>query len=118
MLDFYQDKIVGLSLCNGKEALYVPINHKSATYNTKLKNQIPEEQIIQLFKQITENRNYKWLYHNAKFDLGVMRTFLGFNMPAPYFDTLIVAFLLNQTEDHGLKALYNKYVAKEDERCK
>ena len=54
-------------------------------------------------------------YHNAKFDLGVFRTFLGFDMPAPYWDTLIISFLFNQSEDHGLKALYNKYIAVEDE---
>ena len=61
MLNFYQDKIVGLSLCNGKEALYVPINHKSSVYNTKLKNQIPEEDIRQLFKELRETKNYKWI---------------------------------------------------------
>lgn len=60
-LNFYQDKIVGLSLCNGKEALYVPINHKSSVYNTKLKNQIPEEDIRQLFKELKETKNYKWI---------------------------------------------------------
>ena len=60
-LNFYQDKIVGLSLCNGKEALYVPINHKSSVYNTKLKNQIPEEGIRQLFKELKETKNYKWI---------------------------------------------------------
>lgn len=60
-LNFYQDKIVGLSLCNGKEALYVPINHKSSVYNTKLKNQIPEEDIRQLFKKLKETKNYKWI---------------------------------------------------------
>ena len=54
-------------------------------------------------------------YHNAKFDLGVFRTFLGFDMPEPYWDTLIISFLFNQSEDHGLKALYNKYIAVEDE---
>ena len=36
-------------------------------------------------------------------------------MPEPYWDTLIISFLFNQSEDHGLKALYNKYIAVEDE---
>lgn len=114
-LNFYQDQIVGLSLCNGKDALYVPINHKSAIYGTKLRGQIPEDDIRNLFKDMTTNRNYNWLYHNSKFDLGVMRTFLGFDMPAPYWDTMLVSFLFNQDEEHSLKFQYNKYIATEDE---
>lgn len=60
-LNFYQDHIVGLSLCNGKDALYVPINHKSPLYNTKLKGQILEQDIINLFREMTQQRNYKWI---------------------------------------------------------
>lgn len=36
-------------------------------------------------------------------------------MPAPYWDTLIAGFIINSEEEHGLKALYNKYIAVEDE---
>lgn len=36
-------------------------------------------------------------------------------MPDPWWDTLVVSFLFNQSEEHGLKALYNKYIAVEDE---
>ena len=54
-------------------------------------------------------------YHNAKFDLGVLRTFFGYPIPDPYWDTMLAANLLFQDEEHGLKYLYNKYVATEDE---
>lgn len=114
-LNTFQDKIVGLSLCNGKEALYVPINHINSTYMTKLANQIPEDDLRQLFKELKETKHYKYVYHNSKFDLAVFRTFLGFSMPAPYWDTLIAGYIINQDEDHSLKALYNHYIAEEDE---
>ena len=115
MLNPFTDHIVGLSVCNGKEALYVPINHINLTTGTLLKSQIPEDQIRELFKDLVKDPKYKWIYHNSKFDLQVFRTFLGFNMADPYWDTLICGFLLNQDEEHSLKALYNKYVAEEDE---
>ena len=54
-------------------------------------------------------------YHNAKFDLGVLRTFFGYPIPDPYWDTMIAANLLFQDEEHSLKYLYNKYVATEEE---
>lgn len=36
-------------------------------------------------------------------------------MPAPYWDTLIGGYIIDQDEDHSLKALYNHYIATEDE---
>lgn len=114
-LNYFTDELVGISLCNGKQAIYIPVNHKSSLYNTRLKNQMDPTSLIELFKEETKNPNYKWVYHNAKFDLAVLRTFLGFNMPNPYWDTMIAACLFNQDEEHNLKYLYNKYIAVEDE---
>lgn len=115
MLDVFQDKMVGLSLCNGKQAAYVPVEHISAVYRTKIPGQIKPDDLRKVFKNNIFNEKFKWVYHNAKFDLPVLYNFLGFQMPAPYWDTLIVAYVLDQNEDHGLKALYNKYIAEEDE---
>lgn len=68
-----------------------------------------------LFDKILSERNFKWIYHNAKFDLSVLRTFLGYKMPDPYWDTMLCAYLFNQDEEHSLKYQYNQYVAVEDE---
>ena len=114
-LNFYSDKIVGFSVCNGKECLYIPINHKSALYNMKLRGQIPEEDLRNYLKELNKTRHFKWILHNYKFDAGVFRTFLGEDWPDPYWDTMICAQCLKQDEDHGLKYLYNTYVAQEDE---
>lgn len=58
---------------------------------------------------------YKNNYHNAKFDLGVLRTFFGYQVPDPYWDTMLAAYLFEQDEEHSLKFQYNKYIATEDE---
>lgn len=114
-LNPFSDQLVGICLGNDKESIYVPINHKSPLYNNRLKNQISEDDIKELFKQEIQNENYKWIYHNAKFDLNFLRSFLGFNMPNPYWDTMICGNMLYQDEEHSLKYLYNKYIAEEDE---
>lgn len=114
-LNYFTDELVGISLCNGKQAIYIPVNHKSSLYNTRLRMQMDPEPLIKLFEKEIQNTNYKWIYHNAKFDLAVLRTFLGFDMPNPYWDTMLAACLFNQDEEHNLKYLYNTYVAVEDE---
>ncbi len=115
-LNIFTDKLVGFSMSNGKQALYIPINHKSAIYNTKLAGQIPEDQIRQLLLNVIKTRtDIKWVYHNAKFDLAVFRTFLGACMPDPWWDTMLAGHLFDQNSEHSLKYLYNRYIAVEDE---
>ena len=115
-MDTYNDKLVGICLCNGTQSIYVPINHINPIYNLKVEGQISEDDIKNVFKQLKINKpNLKYIYHNAKFDLSVMRTFLNEPMPDPWWDTMLVAYLLNQDEEHSLKYQYNKYIATEDE---
>lgn len=114
-LNIFSDEIVGLSVCNGKECLYVPLNHKSPVYQSRLKNQINPDDVKNLMLDVIQDSRYKWVYHNAKFDLGVFRTFLGTDMPDPDWDTMICAYLFDQDEEHSLKFQYNKYIAEEDE---
>lgn len=114
-LNIFTDELVGISLCNGKQSIYIPVNHKSAIYKTKVPGQIEETKIKEIFGNIFKTKQYKWVYHNAKFDLAVLRTFFGYPLPDPYWDTMLAANLFLQDEDHNLKYLYNKYIAEEDE---
>lgn len=113
-LNTFTDTLVGISVCNGKDALYIPINHMSMIYG-RLKNQIDPERIKAIFGDIFKNRTFKWVYHNAKFDLAVLRTFFGYPLPDPHWDTMLAAYLFDQDEEHSLKFQYNKYIATEDE---
>ena len=91
MLNIFTDELVGISLCNGKQSIYIPINHKSSTYKTKVPGQIEETKIKEIFGNIFKTKQYKWVYHNAKFDLAVLRTFFGYPLPDPYWDTMLAA---------------------------
>lgn len=91
-LNTFTDELVGICLCNGKQSVYVPINHKNAIYNLRLQGQISEKDIREIFLDLIHTRKeLKWIYHNAKFDLAVMRTFLGEKMPDPFWDTMLCA---------------------------
>ena len=116
-LNTFTDELVGISLHNSatNQAAYIPINHKSAIYKTKVPGQIEENKIREVFGNIFKTKQYRYVYHNAKFDLAVLRTFFGYPVPDPYWDTMLLANLFYQNEDHNLKYLYNKYVAVEDE---
>lgn len=114
-LNTFTDELVGISLCNGKQAIYVPINHKSSVTRQRLTQQMLPEDMKEIFYEVFKTRTFKWVYHNAKFDLAVLRTFLGCKMPDPYWDTMLGAYLFNQEGEHNLKYLYNQYIALEDE---
>ena len=47
--------------------------------------------------------------------MAVLRTFFGYPLPDPYWDTMLAAYLFDQDEEHSLKFQYNKYIATEDE---
>lgn len=115
-LNVFTDKLVGISICNGVSCLYLPINHISYVTRMRLSNQMNPNRVKEIFGQVfKEKPNIKWVYHNAKFDLGVLRTFFGYPMPKPYWDTMLAAYLFDQDEEHSLKFQYNKYIATEDE---
>ena len=59
-LNTFTDTLVGISVCNGKDALYIPINHMSMIYG-RLKNQIDPERIKAIFGDIFKNRKFKWV---------------------------------------------------------
>jgi DNA polymerase I-like protein with 3'-5' exonuclease and polymerase domains len=114
-LNTFTDELVGISICNGKQALYIPITHKSAVTGNIISTQIKSDAIKEIFGRMFKERTFKWVYHNAKFDLAVLRTYFGYPVPAPYWDTMLCAYLFNQDEEHNLKYLFNKYIATEDE---
>lgn len=112
-LNYFTDYIVGISLCDGGDGLYLPLNHASYVYGTRLDGQLNVDEVAKVFEKYMNSK--KWIYHNGKFDLNVFKTAFGFDMPMPYWDTLIFAHLYKSNEEHGLKYIYNKYIAEEDE---
>lgn len=97
--------IVGVCLYTpGQKAAYIPINHKSYVTGVRTKDQLTEKQVareLELF-------DGKWIFHNAKYDIRVMRKTLGIDLK-PYWDTMLAAYCIDEEESHRLKDLHLKY---------
>lgn len=112
-LNYFSDYIVGISMCDGGDGVYIPLNHSSYVYGGRTMGQLEVSDVAEIFRKYKDGKN--WVYHNGKFDHNVLRTAFGYWMPMQYWDTLIFAHLYKSNEEHGLKYLYNKYIAEEDE---
>lgn len=106
----FKDQVEGLvGVCiKGSEQTeaYAPVGHVSAITEMPLREQVSKEAIRAGFEIM---RGCKFLFHNAYYDLVVLRSVLGY-FPKVYWDTMPASFLLNENEPHGLKYLYDKYV--------
>ncbi len=109
-LNFFEDKIVGICLyTEGEKASYIPLNHMSVIYNTRIENQADIDLVKSEMKKCIDE-NVKFIYHNGKFDINMLETFLGYPMNCPYWDTLVGSYLVTNDEyQRGLKDQYSKY---------
>lgn len=109
-LDFFEDRVVGICLyTEGEKASYIPLNHISSIYQTRIKDQADIDLVIGEMKKCID-QNIKFIYHNGKFDINMLETFLGFPMNCPYWDTLVASYLITNDEfQRGLKDQYSKY---------
>jgi DNA polymerase I-like protein with 3'-5' exonuclease and polymerase domains len=111
-LDVFNDIIVGVCLyVKGQPSAYVPINHTDMA-NNRLSGQLDEATVIRVMKPIVTNKRIKTKTHNGKFDGKMHFLNWGVKIANFFWDTLVGAHVLDENEPHGLKYLYNKYVAK------
>lgn len=104
--------LVGVCLYTpGKQAAYIPINHKSYITGTKSKDQLTEKEVAEIFKQYLDD--IKWIFHNAKYDIRVCRHTLGIDIK-PYWDTMLAGYCIDENESHRLKDLHLKYCDSKD----
>lgn len=116
-----KDKIAGLCLYTpGEKSIYVPINHIDYITGTKVRGQIEEQLIIEELNKVREARS-KNIFHNADFDIRMLRWQLGKYKSVQlkaYWDTQFGGHLLNENEPHGLKELFYKYCKNNDKITK
>ena len=106
------DDIVGLCLYFPEEKpTYVPINHYDFFSNTRLPNQLTEDEIGECLSLLTTKNDF----HNAPFDIRVLKNTCKVRVSVDW-DTLSGGQLLDENEEHGLKYLHGKYVSSEDEK--
>lgn len=102
--------IVGVCLyTKGKKAVYIPINHKSHITNVRTSNQLTEKDVYEELKRF----NGKWIMHNSKYDIRVIRHCLGLNLKC-YWDTMLAGYCIDENESHRLKDLHLKYCDSKD----
>jgi DNA polymerase I-like protein with 3'-5' exonuclease and polymerase domains len=116
-LDRIDGKIAGICLYTpGEKSIYIPLGHYSYMTNNILKTNV-DKSIIKEKLEECNKLGVKYILHNAKFDMHVIRHMIGVKI-VPYWDTMIAGYLLNENEPHGLKVLYQKYIVNEDEDTK
>ena len=108
-LDPLQDKIVGICVYTPNEkAAYIPVNHISYIYGTKIEGQLSEEILGKEFQRIVD---IDVIMFNAAFDIRFMKQ-IGVTLHCTW-DCYLASRCLNENEgkgNRGLKQLHNKYV--------
>lgn len=105
--------LVGICLYTPRQkAAYIPLGHKSYITGAKTKDQLDKNIIIDFFRRLLK-RKIKWIMHNAKYDIRVIRHCLGLDIPC-YWDTMLAAYCMDEEESHRLKDLHLKYCNSKD----
>jgi len=82
-------ELVGISLSKKEgEAFYIPVGHTEG-------KQLDKSLVLETLKSILQNERIKKVGHNLKYDYIVLKN-SGVTLSGIYFDTMIVAYLLNQ----------------------
>lgn len=112
-LNTFDCKLMGLCLYTpGKKNAYIPVNHVNRETGEKLLNQITEKQINE---QLSRLNNTNLIFHNATFDIEVIKTTCDIKLKC-YWDTLSGAQLLNENELKGLKNQYKLHIDPEQDK--
>jgi len=103
--------IVGFSFAFEEDkAYYVPINH----YYLGVTLQIPENVALKAIEKILSK---KVIGHNLKFDFKMLRKY-GLKTPAPFADTMILAWLLDPNSPVGLDSTAKRYLGHQNIKFK
>ena len=101
-------KLMGLCIyVKGKKPAYVPVNHVDVDTKQRLDFQLTENDIRKALLQL--NPSVKVIYHNAKFDYQVLKMTCKVKLPISW-DTMVAAYVFNETGDHSLKGLYTTLI--------
>ena len=99
-------KLVGISMSLKKgEAVYIPVNHMGATED----EQINEDDLVQLLKPVLEDSAIVKIGQNIKYDAHIFLN-LGIKMHGINEDTMLMSYVINSNQSHGMNKLSQKYL--------
>ncbi len=105
-LNVMNAKLVGISMSLKKgEAVYIPVNHMGATED----EQINEDDLVQLLKPILEDTAIIKIGQNIKYDAHIFLN-LGIKMHGINEDTMLMSYVINSNQSHGMNKLSQKYL--------
>ncbi len=95
--------IVGFSFAfEESRAYYVPINH----FYLGVSDQVSQDKALKAIQKILDK---KVIGHNLKFDFKMLKKY-GLNIPIPYADTMILAWILDPDSPVGLDSVAKRYL--------
>ena len=104
-LDFMIARLVGISLAtDAGEACYIPLQHQDLSIN-----QLPFEDTLEKIKTITQNQSIKKIGQNIKYDMHVLKNY-GLSFIGEIEDTMLMSYVLDSTESHGMDKLSSKHL--------
>lgn len=104
-LDPITCKLMGLCLYSpGQKQAYIPVNHINNQTNSRLDNQLTEQDCRQALQRIID-ANVFIIMHNGKFDYEVLKCTCGIEVK-PDWDTQVAAHLIDENELSSLKHQY------------
>lgn len=108
------DDLAGICLYTpGEKAVYIPYGHISYITGSRVANQPTKEFLYKCFFNL---RGIKWIMHNAKFDIRVIRNHIGIKLYA-YWDTMLASRCIDENESAALKTLHLKYCNSTDDEA-
>ncbi|MGA9294803.1 MAG: DNA polymerase I [Ignavibacteriaceae bacterium] len=94
------------------EGYYVAINpytDEGGQFKKDLKDRLPINDFVKIFKPVFENKGIKKVCQNGKFDIAVLRNF-GIDLKNFYFDTMLASYCIDPDQKHGMDELSQKYL--------
>ena len=104
-LNFMEARLVGVSLAyQAGKACYIPLQHQDMSIP-----QLPLNLVLNKIKSITENENITKVGQNIKYDMHVLKNY-DVTFKGPIEDTMIMSYVIDSTESHGMDKLAKKYL--------
>jgi DNA polymerase-1 len=112
-LNYRISKLAGVSFsAKPNEGWYIALNpfaDSDLFTPENLKDRLPVNDFVKIFKPVFENKKIKKVCQNGKFDIASLRS-IGIELENFYFDTMLASYLLDPDQKHGMNELAEKYL--------